>query len=101
MDSEIERAITEAIQKQKLEEKYSGSLSLLELRVQSKTHPNEIQYYPRFDGSEYSCTCPGFEFRKTCKHIDLVKIVKETLNTNLFEEVESGEVGEPTPTTDY
>lgn len=30
-------------------------------------------YTVSFDGDTYSCECPGFRFRKTCKHIKSIE----------------------------
>lgn len=32
---------------------------------------NGKEYYVEKVGSKYTCTCPGFTFRHTCKHLDL------------------------------
>jgi hypothetical protein len=35
---------------------------------------NGKKYYLTKVGNKYTCTCPGFTFRHTCKHINEVKI---------------------------
>ena len=38
-------------------------------RLPSSRHA-EVTYEVRIDdGGRYVCTCPGFAFRKTCKHV--------------------------------
>jgi hypothetical protein len=32
------------------------------------------QYSVRFDGMWWNCDCPGFSFRKKCRHVDEVKL---------------------------
>ena len=34
---------------------------------------NGKEYYIEKVGSKYTCTCPGFTFRHTCKHVQNVK----------------------------
>ena len=34
---------------------------------------NGKEYHITKIGSKYACTCPGFTFRHTCKHIEAVK----------------------------
>jgi len=45
--------------------------------------------YERTDRPSWSCTCPAFKFRKTCKHI---KNVRETTHCGWNEYADGGDV---------
>ena len=37
-------------------------------RLPSSRHP-DVVYEVRLEAGRYTCTCPGFGFRKACKHV--------------------------------
>jgi hypothetical protein len=40
---------------------------LLVARLPSSRHP-DVAYEVRLEGETYTCNCPGFGFRKRCRH---------------------------------
>lgn len=50
----------------------------LETEIEVKGSKNNTYIVKRLKNSVYNCTCTGFAFRKTCKHINEIKTKLET-----------------------
>ena len=44
-----------------------------EYEVQSNSDPSKKYTVTKYPDGNFSCNCPGFKYRNTCKHIETIK----------------------------
>jgi hypothetical protein len=67
--------LSEVLKHWKIPEQYSiktyDNLNINEKVISKRTGET---YSVKFDGKYWSCTCQGFSFRRSCKHIEEIKL---------------------------
>ena len=56
---------------QQVESRYGPVVAV----VSSSSEPDKV-YEVRSDGASWSCQCPGYRFRRTCRHIEAARTME-------------------------